>query len=151
MKDLNCFSNIIIVCGGNMDNILSISRRELYAYARSLWGYSYSPEYETKYIKSLDISHSTSIILAPSWHYDIKLGYSKLKCTYMLHAGLMSLTVYKFTFCYDINSVKKENKIVKDFLEIDKEWKKLCNIKDDILYKKYLTRFIKKFQIENDF
>lgn len=132
-----------------MDDRLSISSRELYAYARGSW--KDSSEYITECFKSLDISHSASITLAPSWCYDINNCYSMLKCTYILHTGLLSLTVYKFTFCYDIDSVKKENKIVKDFLEIDKEWKKLCNIKDDILYKKYLTMFIKKYQIENDF
>ena len=132
-----------------MDDMLSISSRELYAYARGLW--KDSSEYMAKYFKSLDISHSASITLAPCWCYDINNSYSLLKCTYILHVGLLSLSVYKFTFCYDINSVKKENKIVKDFLEINKEWNKLCDIKDDILYKKYLKRFIKKYQIENDF
>lgn len=138
-----------------MDDRLSISSRELYAYARGLWkDYPASPistEHWTNFFKSIDIYHSNSITMTPCWRFDIDTGYPEFKCTYIFYDSLMSCTEYKFTFYYDINSVKNENKMVKDFLEINKEWNKLRDIKDDILYKKYLTMFIKKYQIENDF
>lgn len=41
--------------------------------------------------------------------------------------------------------------MIKDFVNVHEDWLKLCEIKDDTLYHKQYTVFVKKYNIENDF
>ena len=142
----------IIICGGNMDDILQKAFKELKMYVSNVWKDNASADFIwSNYFKCKDKNHYTEITLTPCLNFDIKTCESKIRCIYFTHYIYNSQEI-KFIFSYNYLDIKAdEHIIIKDFANIHKDWLKLCEIKDETLYNKQYTAFIKKYQIENDF
>lgn len=136
-----------------MDDILLKAVKELKTYVSNVWKDNISAIFvwSNNYFKRLDKNHYTEITLTLGWYFDIKTSESKIRCIYNPH-GFDNSQEIKFIFSYDYLDVKADKHImIKDFVNVHKDWLKLCEITDETLYNKQYTAFVKKYIIENDF
>lgn len=135
-----------------MDDILQEAYEELKTYVSNLWKDNIPADFVwANYFKCTDKNHYTEITLIPGWNFDIKTWESKIRCIYNTH-GFDNSQEIKFIFSYDYLDIKADKHIMlKDFVNVHKDWLKLCEITDKTLYNKQYTAFVKKYIIENDF
>lgn len=135
-----------------MDDILQKAFKEFRIYVSHVWQDNASADFIlSNYFKCTDKKHYTEITLTPGWNFDIKTWESKIKCIYNTHYFDNSQEI-KFIFSYDYLDIKADKYImIKDFVNVHKDWLKLCEIEDETLYHKQYTVFVKKYNIENDF
>lgn len=135
-----------------MDGILEKAFKELTTYVSNVWKDNASADFVwSNYFKCTDKNHYVEITLTPSWYFEFKTCESKIRCIYNTHCFDNSQEI-KFIFSYDYLDIKADKYImIKDFVNVHKDWLKLCEIKDETLYHKQYTVFVKKYNIENDF
>lgn len=134
------------------DDILQKAYKELKEYVSTVWKDNLSADYAwSNYFKCTDKNHYTEITLTPGWNFDMNTWESKVRCIYNTHCFDNSQEI-KFIFSYDYLDIKADKHImIKDFVNVHKDWLKLCEITDETLYNKQYTVFVKKYNIENDF